>query len=60
MDWDKYKSFGNNYNWDVSFLNFLNTISNVPITNGFNNYPNDNAVADVTDSYKELSSERIE
>lgn len=56
MDWDKYKYFGNNPNWEVNFWDIIN---NQTTTNVYKNYPNDNVVADVTDSYKELSSERI-
>lgn len=56
MDWDKYKKYGN---WDYQDkINFWDVINNnSTVTNPFGN--EDNVVADVTDSYKEISSERI-
>lgn len=55
MDWDKYKKYGN---WGYQgTVNFWDKINNSTVTNTFWN--EDNVVADVTDSYKELSSERI-
>lgn len=59
MDWNKYKSFGNNYYDCNCKVNFWDIINDKTTTNAYKNYPNDNVVADVTDSYKELSSERI-
>lgn len=58
MDWDKYKIYGD-YGYQGT-INFWDIINNASTTNVFNNYPNNNVVADVTDSYKELSSERVE
>lgn len=57
MDWDKYKSFGKIY-YDCK-VNFWDIINDKTTTNAFKDYPNDNVVADVTDSYKELSSEMV-
>lgn len=57
MDWNKYERCFSNC--DYNSTNFWDIIKNAS-TNAFKNYPNDNVVADVTDSYKELSSERIE
>ena len=57
MDWDKYKRCGNWYYQGTA--NFWDIVNNASTINVFNNYPGDNVVADVTDSYKELSSERI-
>ena len=57
MDWDKYKSYVNNY-YDCK-VNFWDIVNDKATTNVYKNYPNDNVVADVTDSYKELSSERV-
>lgn len=56
MDWDKYKYFGNNPNWQVNFWDIINNKD----MNEYKGYLHDNVVADVTDSYKELSFERIE
>lgn len=56
MDWDKYKSFSNNPNWEVNFWNIINNKD----MNEYKGYLHDNVVADVTDSYKELSSKRSE
>lgn len=58
MDWDKYKRYSSNCDYNTT-INFWDIINNASTTNVFNNYSNDNVVADVTDSYKELSSERI-
>ena len=59
MDWNKYKRYSGNWDYTTT-TNFWDIVNNASSTNAFNNYPNDNVVADVTDSYKELSSERIE
>lgn len=53
MDWDKYKRYSN----------FTDTDNIIFCYDGFDEYEpyhKDNIVADVTDSYKELSSERVE
>lgn len=65
MDWDKYKRYGNcDYQGTVNFWDIVNKANNVMGYTGdgseFDYYFNNNVVADVTDSYKELSSERVE
>lgn len=59
MDWDKYRRYSNNWDYNTT-INFCDTINKVHDAMRYTEDVNDNVVADVTDSYKELSSERIE
>lgn len=65
MDWNKYKSYTDSW-YKNTIINFCDTINKAHDIMGYTGdgseyepYHKDNIVADVTDSYKELSSERI-
>ena len=62
MDWNKYKRYSNQ-NWTINNCCYVENTTSSNFWDIVEEYIDeelqDNVVADVTDSYKELSSERI-